>query len=145
MTDQEKIQRAWSVNEAFGASDWTAFAAALASDAVYEEPATGRRTEGPEANIALAKEWKTAFPDAHGRLDRAYVSGETVIMEITWEGTQTGPFALPSGTLPPTGKRVRVPVVMITTLKDDKIWRQRHHLDVLTMLTQLGALPGSAM
>ncbi|MER3486353.1 MAG: ester cyclase, partial [Chloroflexota bacterium] len=58
------------MNEAFGDSDWTAFAAALASDAVYEEPATGRRTEGPAANVTLAKEWKTAFPDAHGRLDR---------------------------------------------------------------------------
>lgn len=144
MTDQEMIQRAWSVNEAFGASDWAAFGAALADDAVYEEPATGRRTEGREANIDLAKGWKSAFPDVRGRLDQAYVSGQTVIMEITWEGTQSGPLAMPTGTLPPTGKRIRVPAVMITTLKNGKISRQRHHLDVLTMLTQLGVVPGGA-
>lgn len=141
MADQDKIDQAWAANEAFNAGDWTAFGAAL-EDGVYEEPSTGRHTQGRAANVALAQGWTAAFPDARGRLEQAYDSGETVVMEITWEGTQTGELPLPTGPLPPTGKRVAVPAVMIATRKDGKVWRQRHHLDMLAMLTQLGVVPG---
>lgn len=144
MTDQEKVAQAWAPNEAFNAGDWDAFAAGLTEHAVYEEPSTARRTEGRGDNIELAKGWKAAFPDARGELKGAYVSGDTVIMEVSWVGTHTGELPLPTGALPPTGKTVDVPAVMITKLEQGKVVHQRHYLDMLAMLTQLGAIPGGS-
>jgi steroid delta-isomerase-like uncharacterized protein len=142
MTDQEKVAQAWASNEAFNAGDWDAFAAALTENVVYDEVSTGRRMEGREDFIALAQGWKAVFPDARGELQEAYVSGETVTMEIRWFGTHQGELPLPTGGLAPTGKAIDVPAVMIAKLEHGKSAHQRHYLDMLAMLTQLGAIPG---
>jgi steroid delta-isomerase-like uncharacterized protein len=139
---KELIDAAWAPNDAFNRGDWAAFEASLAPDAVYEEVTTGRRTEGARANLELAKGWKSAFPDVTGTADASYASGDTVIFEITWNGTHTGPLPLPNGgELPPTGKPVAVKAVMVTTVRDGKSAHQRHYLDMLGMLTQLGVIP----
>ena len=91
----ELIDAAWAPNDAFNRGDWSAFEAGLDPDAVYEEVTTGRRTDGAKANTELAKGWKSAFPDAQGTMDASYVSGDTVIFELTWRGTQNGPLPLP--------------------------------------------------
>lgn len=139
---KELIDAAWAPNEAFNRNDWTAFEAALAPDSVYEEVTTGRKVVGAKENVELARGWKSAFPDVAGTIDASYVSGDTVIFEVTWNGTQTGPLPLPNGgALPPTGKAIAVPAVLITTVRDGKSVRQRHYLDMLSMLTQLGVIP----
>lgn len=139
---KELIDAAWAPNEAFNLGDWTAFEAALAPDAVYEEVTTGRTTHGAAANVELAKGWKSAFPDVTGSMDAAYASGNTVIFEVTWSGTQNGPLPMPNGSaLPPSGKPVSVKAVMVVEVKDGKPVRQRHYLDMLGMLTQLGVIP----
>lgn len=138
----ELVDAAWAPNDAFNRGDWTAFEAGLAPDAVYEEVTTGRRTEGAKANTELAKGWKSAFPDVTGTRDASYVSGDTVIFEITWSGTQSGPLPLPNGSvLPPSGKPVTIKAVMVSKIKDGKLAHQRHYLDMLAMLTQLGVIP----
>jgi steroid delta-isomerase-like uncharacterized protein len=136
------IDAAWAPNDAFNRGDWSAFEAALAPDAVYEEVTTGRRTEGAKANIELAKGWKSAFPDAKGTMDASYVSGDTVIFELTWRGTQNGPLPLPNGgELPPTGKPIAMKAVMVSQIENGKLVHQRHFLDMLGLLTQLGVIP----
>ena len=138
----ELIDAAWAPNDAFNRGDWSAFEAGLDPDAVYEEVTTGRRTDGAKANTELAKGWKSAFPDAQGTRDASYVSGDTVIFELTWRGTQNGPLPMPNGSeLPPTGKPIEMKAVMVTTMKSGKIVHQRHYLDMLAMLTQLGVIP----
>src|SRR5919108_801764 len=90
--------------EAFNAGDWERVKSTLAAGSVYDEVGTQRRIEGADQIINAYKGWKQAMPDAKGNITNALGSGNTATLQITWEGTQTGPLAGPSGTLPPSGK-----------------------------------------
>jgi ketosteroid isomerase-like protein len=63
-------------------------------------------------------------------------------LEITWIATHSGPLELPSGTLPATGKSVEFDGVQIFIVEGGKVTHMRHYLDLLTMLSQVGAIPG---
>ncbi len=139
-TDQtQEANVARELIEAFNAGDWNRFKATLAPNVVYEETGTQRRTEGADAYVALCQGWKRAFPDARGTVRTTLTSGDTVAQEITWEGTQTGPLDGPGGTVPPSGKRVTAQGTMWTTVTGGKARSLRHHLDVMTLLQQIGA------
>lgn len=137
----DKIALAKEQVEAFNAADWTRMKALLTPDSVYEEPATQRRLEGPDAIIEGVKSWKVAFPDAKGTITKAFETGDSVAQEISWTGTQTGNLVGPLGTIPATGKRVEVKAAQLHTIKGDKIAASRHYFDMLGMLAQLGAIP----
>ena len=127
--------------EAFNAGDWERLKAALAPDSVLEELATQRRLKGAEEIGAAYQGWKKAFPDAKGTVKNAVASGDTVTLEITWEGTQTGPLEGPQGSIPASGKRAVVEAVQLVRVKDDKIKENRHFFDMLGLLQQIGATP----
>ena len=126
---------------AFNAADWPRFRATLADDVVYEEAGTGRRVQGGDDYLELCRGWKEAFPDATGAVRTVIADGETVAQEIEWTGTHTGPLAGPAGPIPASGKRIRVTGTLWFTLREGKARSLRHHLDVMTMLQQIGALP----
>jgi steroid delta-isomerase-like uncharacterized protein len=126
---------------AFNAADWPRFRATLADDVVYEEAGTGRRVQGGDEYLQVSRGWKEAFPDATGVVRTVIADGETVAQEIEWTGTHTGPMTGPAGPIPASGKRVRVTGTLWYTLREGKARSIRHHLDVLTMLQQIGALP----
>lgn len=138
----ELIDAAWAPNDAFNRNDWAAFEAALAPDTTYEEVTTGRKVEGAKANMELAKGWRAAFPDVTGTVDASYASGNTVIFEVTWRGTQNGPLPMPNGSeFPPSGKPVVIRAVIISDVRNGKVTSTRHYLDMLGMLTQIGVIP----
>ena len=128
--------------DAFNAGDWQRFAEDLAPDLVYEETGTQRRTDGVDAYVQLSQGWKHAFPDARGAIRNVVASGNTVVQEITWEGTQTGALEGLGGSLPPSGKRVNVLASLWISFNGDQVREIHHHLDVLGLLGQLEALPG---
>jgi len=140
----DKIQLARQGVEAFSAGDWDRFKAPLSSDAVYEEFATQRRTQGLDATVESAKGWKHAFPDGKGTVTKAIESGDTVVLEITWEGTQTRELVGPQGTIPASGKRVKVQAAQVLTFKGDKVVEIKQYFDLMTILAQIGALPTPA-
>ncbi|MBI3977699.1 MAG: ester cyclase [Chloroflexi bacterium] len=141
MAEQDVIKLAREEVEAFNTGDWQRMKASLAPDAVYHELATQRRIQGPDQIVQVNQAWRQAFPDAKGTISRALVSGNTVTLEITWEGTQTGPMATPTGTLPPSGKRATVPAVEVVTIQDGKVKEIKHYFDLMGLLQQIGALP----
>ena len=141
MTDIAATQVANELIAAFSAGDWTRFRATLAPDVAYEETGTGRSTAGADTYVALCQGWRDAFPDAHGTVERAVASGEVVAQEVTWTGTQTGPLVTASGTLPASGRRITVQATLWYTVRDGRTTAIRHHLDIMTMLQQLGAIP----
>ena len=54
----------------------------------------------------MPRGWKEAFPDGNGTVHGAYADGDTVTVELTWEGTQSGPMRTPDGQeLPPSNRR----------------------------------------
>ena len=85
--------------ESYNAGDFDRLRSLLADDFYEEELATQRRLEGADARIEAARTWKRAFPDEHGTVIGAYTSGDTVAIELIWEGTQSGRMATPSASV----------------------------------------------
>jgi steroid delta-isomerase-like uncharacterized protein len=125
--------------EAFNAGDWERFRATLATGCVYDEPATQRHLEGQEAILEANRGWREAFPDAHGQVERAIGGDGTVTLEITWEGTQTGPLHTPEGDIAPSGRHVVVKAAEVFEVEGDKIREAHHYFDMMGMLQQIGA------
>ena len=98
---QDLIKRAEDWLEAFNAGDWQRFAAGMTPDVVYEETGTQRRVDGVDAYVQLCQGWKQAFPDVRGAIRNVVASGDTVVQEIMWEGTHTGPLEGQVGRCPP--------------------------------------------
>jgi predicted ester cyclase len=74
----------------------------------------------------------------------AYVDGNTVTLELTWEGTHTGPMRRPDGQeLPSTGRRGTVKACEVMEIEDGRITATRHYFDLMTILQQVGAMEQS--
>ena len=123
---------------AYNAKDWDEVARTITSDAVYDEVANRRVARGASDVITLWKGWAEAMPDSNGTIESALVSGNTVILELTWRGTHTGPLRTPGGDLPATGNTMEVRSCFIADVSDGKTRAMRHYFDMATMLTQLG-------
>jgi steroid delta-isomerase-like uncharacterized protein len=128
--------------EAFNDADWGRFAATCSPDVVYEEKGSNRTVRGLDGVLEAAKGWRTAFPDVRGKIFHSTAAGTTAALEITWMGTHNGPLELPTGTLPATGKTVEFDAVQVFIVEGGKVTLTRHYLDLLTMLSQVGAIPG---
>jgi steroid delta-isomerase-like uncharacterized protein len=144
MTTEDIEAKARESIAAFDRSDWDAIRATLAPDYVYEETGTGRRIEGADAVIAALEEWRSAYSDVVGDVRRVVVSGETAVLEIVWKGTHTGPLDTGAGVIPASGRYGEAWAVMWQEWQDGRIVHERHHLDLLTMLTNIGAIPAPA-
>ena len=140
MAEQDLIPLARGAVEAFNASDWEEYKTAMTSDCVYDEVGTSRILRGVGEIIRCLQEWKQAMPDVRGTVTNAWAMGNTVVLEITWKGTQTGPLQGPSGTVPPTGKQQTTRAGWVLNFDGGKIKDSRHYFDMFSFMQQLGLL-----
>jgi steroid delta-isomerase-like uncharacterized protein len=126
--------------EAYNDADWDRLADLLAADCLYDEVGTGRQAAGAQDITAHWQGWKRAMPDAIGTVTNALDCGDTAIVEVTWSGTFTGPFATPDGELEPTGRHQTTRACILATLQDDKIKQCRQYFDSMALMQQLGVL-----
>ena len=75
-----------------------------------------------------------AFPDLHLTVDDQMVAGDKVATRWSAEGTNSGPF----GTVPPTGRRVRVNGLILDRVADGKVVGRWEQWDQMGMMQQLG-------
>ena len=141
MAEQDAIRIARENIEGFNAGDWRRVKATLAPDSVYDELGTQRRVQGADEVVQALQGWKQAMPDAKGTITSALASGNTATLEITWEGTQTGPLVGPGGTIPASGKRQVTRAAFIATIQGDQIKESHHYFDMMALLQQIGAAP----
>ena len=141
MAEQDLIRAARGVVDSFNASDWERCKAALAVDSLYDEVGTSRRVNGVGEIIPCWQAWKKGMPDVKGAVDNAFVTGNTVVLEVTWKGTHTGPLEGPKGTIPATGKRQTTRAGWVMHFDSGKIKESRHYFDMLSFMQQLGVLP----
>ena len=139
--DQRLIDLATQHVATFVAHDWAAYKRQLTPDAVYVEPGTGRTVKGDDAYIEAVRGWVEAFPDMACTVESALGSGDRVVLELTWAGTQTGPLVGPLGTIPPTGKYGTVGAVQIVRFENGKVKELHHYFDLMTILRNIGAVP----
>lgn len=115
-----------------------------AEDAVEITP--GGSNTGREAILKRVRGDRVALPDKRLTLRHLTVDDETAVMECEFVGTHTGPWPMPDGTeLPPTGRQVTFPVVIVLDIHEGQATQSRTYFDQLPVLAQLGlvALPGS--
>ena len=141
MSEAEAVRIARENVDAWTAGDWDRLRAALAPDVVYDEVGSQRRLVGVNDFVQSYQAWKRAGPDGKGTVMRALASGDTVLIEVTWTATQTGPMETPKGPIPPSGKQWNLRGAQVITVKDGKIKELRQYFDMLTILQQIGAAP----
>jgi steroid delta-isomerase-like uncharacterized protein len=141
MAEQDSINIARGVVEAFNNDDWDRMAGLLTADSLYRELGTQRELRGPAEIIQALQGWKQAMPDVKASVTNALASGNTALLEVVWEGTHTGPLQSPGGTIPASGKRQRTPSAFIFEIEGDKVKESRNYFDMVTFLQQIGAMP----
>jgi len=134
----ELTKRATDMIEAFNNADWDA-ARRLLGDSTYNELGTGRSLTSADAIIEALQGWKATMPDATGTVTSATESDQRVVLEVVWEGTQTGEMVTEQGTIPASGKRQRTPGAFIFDFEGGKLVESRNYFDLLTFLRQIGA------
>jgi steroid delta-isomerase-like uncharacterized protein len=135
---EDRSRRAEELVEAYNNGDWERFRASHAPDVVYEEVGTGQRAEGMDEYMQLLEGWQQAIPDGAAMIRRTVQSGDTVVMELVWKGTQTGDLQTPGGTVPASGRQIEVEATMWSDFEGDQVRKTRHYVDIMTMLQQLG-------
>lgn len=125
---------------AFNRHDLEAHAANETEDIKWTQP--GVSLEGREAVAQLQQALWTALPDARIELVARVADAEAVMSEEVLTGTQTGPFVTPSGTVPPSGRAIRMSFVTVQRIRDGKIASEHVYFDQLDFLQQLGIGPG---
>lgn len=145
--DRDELSRlATESIEAFNRADWDGLTALMAADLVYEETGTGRRVEGRDAVLAVLRAWREGVPDATGEVARMLVDEAegTTALEILWRGAHSGPLATPGGVVPASGASFEMWATLWQRWSDGVLVHEHHHLDILSMMLQLGALPAPA-
>ena len=104
MTDEQKIELAKGFVASFNNGDWESVESALCPEVNYTEIPTKTEINGVDKFVELCKIWKSIMSDCSGEVTNAHASGDTVILEITWTGTQSGPMQTPLGEHPSSGK-----------------------------------------
>jgi steroid delta-isomerase-like uncharacterized protein len=95
---------------------------------------------GREGLKALARFYRSAFPDAQLTIEDLIAEGDKVVSRYTARGTHQGDF----GGIPPTGKQVTVTGVTIDRIQGGKIVESWNEFNQLGLLQQLGAIPEQA-
>ncbi len=138
MSQQLLIDAAKAPVIAYGKKDWDAVRAAIAPGFRYDEVATHRKMQGADQVVACWQGWATALPDSQATFHNAFVSGDTVVLEVTWHGTHTGPLQMPTGQIAATGKPIEIRACQVFEVAGGKAQSMRQYFDMATMMQQLG-------
>lgn len=115
----------------------------MSADIVHVSAAAGT-VSGIEAFLAFMAGFRQAFPDLRFDMRTYAENPDTVIAEGVFIGTNTGPMAGPSGSMPATGRKVELPFCDVWKVRNGRIVENRIYYDQLAFLGQLGLMPAQA-
>ena len=138
-TPQEAYER---LIQAFNVRDLDAIMAAYTEDVQLITPDGEMR--GKDAIRAYWGVWLEAFPDITLTPTRRVCAGNTTVEEAVATGTHTGVLHTPQGDVPPTGRRIEVPYINVSTIEGDLVATDHNAWDRLVVLEQLGLVPAPA-
>ena len=136
------IETAKAAPLAYNDKNWDKVKAVFAENGVYDEKGTRRRIQGVGQVVEAWQGWAKAIPDSKATFVGEYASGDTAIIEVVWKGVHTGPLQTLTGTIPPSNKRIEVPACQVIKVEGGKVKSFTHYFDMVTLLTQIGALKG---
>lgn len=140
-TEEELIAIREAADIALNAHDLDLWASYFTDDGVLDLVSQPPPAEGKEAMKAFMGQAFQAFPDWHTTPGRILASGNIVVVEHTYAGTQQEEwFGIPA-----TGKAWELPHIDIYEFEGDKIKRLTTYDDNVTFMIQLGLMPPSEL
>jgi len=112
----------------------------MADDVVFINMATGQETSTPQGVLAMLNYFYRIAFDADADTKNMMFEDGKALVEGYFIGKHIGEFA----GIPATGKEVRVPLLVIYDLENDKIKQARIYLEMPVMMAQLGMAAGQA-
>ena len=112
-----------------------------ATIATFDRPryeVNGTPSDGEQAVRELLQGLMTGLPDLHVEIGKMRHADDAVFGESLITGTHDGEWA----GIPPTGRRVEVPVAAIFEFDEDRLLCEKVYMDFAAVLTQIGVLPG---
>jgi len=100
----------------------------------YEIVATGEVWDGHSGVNTLLKENKQGFSDFQFHPSRMHHGDDAVIVEGRFTGTHDGSWR----GLPPTGRKVDFPLIIVFVFEEDRMICERTYFNIGTPLAQLG-------
>jgi steroid delta-isomerase-like uncharacterized protein len=124
--------------EAFDRGDLDAAVKVFAESATFIDHARGLVLQGRDQIKEWMVEWRRTFPDARCTDIDYLETGNATIARLTGRATNDGPL----GDLPPTGRKVVLPVCDIHECDSEgRVVRGDIYYDRLSVLEQLGHMP----
>jgi len=123
---------------AYNDKNWEKVRNCLTPDCLYDEVATNRKTKNVNDTIALWQGWARALPDSKATFENQFVADNTVVLELTWRGTHTGPLPTPRGEIAPTGRTIELRACQVIEVSGERAKTIRQYFDMTTLLQQLG-------
>jgi ketosteroid isomerase-like protein len=75
-------------------------------DGSFTDESVGVTYRGPKELARALELYAKAFPDLHRELHHVHETGDTVIVELSLQGTHKGPLDLPTGVIPATNTKI---------------------------------------
>jgi steroid delta-isomerase-like uncharacterized protein len=128
-------------DEGFSQGNVDVFDELVAENFVNHDPAVPPDLPpGREGLKALARFYRSAFPDTQLTVEDQIAEGDRVVSRYTVRGTHQGEFA----GVPPTGKQVTVTGITIDRIEGGQIVESWNEFSQLGLLQQLGVVPEQA-
>lgn len=135
---KQTLSVARDVFEAFQAHDLDAFRTLLADDAVLRDPSSDEVQRGPDAIVTAVKVTLDAIPDLHPEVENLFANGERAAAEVARTGTHTGELELPTGAVPPTGRKVRLPESVFLRVRGGEVVSITTYVVRMHVMEELG-------
>ncbi len=142
MNVEDNIKVMDAIERAVNERDWKTFDEHHVPSVVAYSPLTSEPTKDIETHREAVKRMSVAFPDFHMKTLRSFGQGDWVCTEFLMTGTHKRPLETEDGqVIPPTNKKLSLPLISSIKLKDEKIVEERTYYDRLTLMSQLGIRP----
>jgi predicted ester cyclase len=128
-------ERLW---QAFNAHDVNQVASLYTTNCTLVEP--GGSFRGREQAKMYFQGYVSAFPDGRITVVSSVESGDSLAMELQYNGTHTGVLRSTAGEAPPTGKRLSLPFSVFLKARGGLITSHRGYYDMADFMAQLGLL-----
>ena len=127
--------------EAMSAGDMDTVKSLFHEKCVSIDHATGLVSNGVEENMADVNQWRAAFSDMKVEAVSHLETGNSVVTEMRFQGTNDGDMQAPDGSaVPATGKTVKMQGCQICEFEGGQMINTRQYYDMMSMMAQLGLM-----
>jgi steroid delta-isomerase-like uncharacterized protein len=125
--------------EAITNEDIDAYGRLYANEAVMYEPLLSEPARGKREIMQGEAALFAAFSDVTIEVTNHLSSGRVVMAEVVLSATNDGPLDLGGGEVPPTGRRIEIPMAWAFDLNNEGlIVEERDYFDTAHIMEQLG-------